>query len=203
MKESPILFSTPMVQAILKGDKTETRRIIKPQPINDGLKPYQLKDDGFFKKEHINKWLWETEQGEYLNFCKYGEIGDILWVRETWQHTKCLNINFEDENYGYVYKADGQPWEDYEYWTWKPSIFMPKEASRIKLQITSIGVERLQDITEESAKKEGTPEYYLPEKPLEDGSYWTYAFNCLWNEINGIESWNQNPYVWVIKFKII
>ena len=171
----PILFSTPMVQAILKGAKTQTRRIIKSDEIS----------------ESIN-----------LARCKY-KIGDILWVRETWQHTKCLNINFEDENYGYVYKADEQPWEDYEHWTWKPSIFMPKEACRIFLKIKSIRVERLNEITEADALAEGVERWIEERMKSKPTHYKVYFQNCkpedlcsytsdpidsyetLWQKING------------------
>jgi len=202
MKEKPILFSTNMVQAILRGEKTQTRRLCK------FYKAYDIFHDG---KHEV-----EAEQTfENIMPCKY-KVGDILWVRETWQHTKCLNINFEDENYGYVYKADGQPWEDIEGWTWKPSIFMPKEACRIKLEITDIRIERLNDISREDAINEGIEfqSFYIgnsglpkpigykiygsknswDENPIV--SYWS-----LWDQINGKDSWNCNPWIWVIKFK--
>lgn len=187
----PILFSTPMVQAILKGAKTQTRRIIKSDEIS----------------ESIN-----------LARCKY-KIGDILWVRETWQHTKCLNINFEDENYGYVYKADEQPWEDYEHWTWKPSIFMPKEACRIFLKIKSIRVERLNEITEADALAEGVERWIEERMKSKPTHYKVYFQNCkpedlcsytsdpidsyetLWQKINGEKSWAENPFVWVYEFE--
>src|SRR5690554_6919216 len=110
-KMKPILFSTPMVQAILRGQKLQTRRVMK-QP---------------------KKWTDVPPISP----------GDILWVRETWQHTKVLNLHPVDANYGYVYRADAQPWEDIEGWKWKPSIFMPKEACRLWLKVTNVRVERL------------------------------------------------------------
>jgi len=145
MKEHPILFSTPMVQAILDGRKTMTRRVVKPQPIvvcgRDG-KAFQSEYclDGFQKRE--------TENGRNICVpCPYGKIGDVLWVRETWQETTWMHK--DDEFYGYIYKAseNGKAWaENTEDWKWKPSIFMPKAACRIKLRITGIRVEQLNEI---------------------------------------------------------
>ncbi|MFA5299764.1 MAG: hypothetical protein WC389_16385 [Lutibacter sp.] len=193
----PILFSTPMVQAILRGEKTQTRRIMQEQP------PCQLLSCGTSGRY----WADNPEdlRAKYFR-CKY-EIGDILWVRETWQHAKCLNINPEDENYGFVYKADGQPWEDYEHWTWKPSIFMPKEAARIFLKITNIRVDRLNDISESDAVAEGIVMNNTPHI----GWYWMenvystdspiMAYERLWQKINGEKSWAENPFVWVYAFE--
>ncbi len=126
--------------------------------------------------------------------CMYSK-GDFTWVRETWQHTKCLNINPEDENYGYVYKADDQPWSDMESWKWKPSIFMPKSATRLWLEIVNINPERLQDISLQDIEAEGLPSNWkdLYTSPLE----W---FKKLWESINGPGSWDKNPWVWVITF---
>lgn len=124
-----------------------------------------------------------------------------------------MNINPEDENYGFVYKADGQPWEDYEEWTWKPSIFMPKDACRIFLKLTKIRIERLNDITEADAIAEGIERDIFKidsiltmcfkiygsknswdENPI--NSYWS-----LWEQINGKKSWLKNPFVWVYEFE--
>lgn len=215
MKSHPILFSTPMVQAILKGTKTQTRRIITPHrsgpcgsalkkdldwseifPNNQcGIKVGYRKDDPF---------MAETVHRVYPLY----DIGDQLWVRETWQHTECLSVHPSDEElYGYVYRADGEPWEDYEGWRWKPSIFMPREASRITLEVTDIRVERLHDISAVDAISEGIK--------WEPGDEWTYydhldfndpyrsKFYELWQSINGPESWDINPWVWVIQFRRI
>ena len=143
----------------------------------------------------------------YMRF----KIGNTLWVRETWQHTKCLNINSEDENYGFVYKADelGE-FEDIGI-KWKPSLFMPKEACRIFLKIKRISIERLNNISEKDAIKEGVIE-------LEKNHSWvdyhdkTNDYGCgsakasymtLWQKINGKKSWAQNPWVWVYSFEKI
>lgn len=203
MKEHPILFSTPMVQAILEGRKTMTRRIVKPQP--NAIAPFEY---GMPTEAYYGDWPHSGYAKELK--CPYGQPGDHLWVRETFQHTKILNINPEDKNYGYVYKADGQPWEDYEGWTWKPSIFMPREASRIDLLIKSIRVERLQDISDKDAINEGI-------EVIHESDYTVYknyllkvklgsvnpikSFRTLWQSINGPGSWEANPWVWVIEFE--
>lgn len=214
MREIPILFSTPMVQAILDGRKTMTRRAVKAMSMQDFLTPDLISSAP--KCELVGNWIQlHHPKGGPLTCikCPYGQPGDILWVRETWQHTKVLGLNIEDENYGYVYKADGQPWEDFEGWTWKPSIHMPKEACRIRLKVTDVKVERLQDISEADAIAEGiervahygTTGYMLYTEP--DAAYSdidaVYSFESLWQSINGKESWEQNPWVWVVKFERI
>ncbi|NJL76031.1 MAG: hypothetical protein HC892_14455 [Saprospiraceae bacterium] len=117
-------------------------------------------------------------------------IGDILYVRETWQHTKCLNINPEDENYGYVYKASENGLlfsENYENWNWKPSLFMPKEAARIFLKVTDVRKERLQNISEEDAICEGIEQL---EGNITEFSYKSYTHKhiLLNNAINSYKS---------------
>ena len=187
----PILFSTQMVQAILRGEKTQTRRIVKySKKITDpkiGFSAFTDKEQFEVRGVHEN-----GQYGGSLFKMKY-KVGDILWVRETWQHTKCLNINFEDENYGYVYKADGQPWNEYEEWTWKPSIFMPKDACRIFLKLTKIRIERLRDITDSDIVKEGAATYGCCTKQLN--------WQILWEKINGVESWKENSWVFVYEFE--
>ncbi len=155
----PILFSTPMVQAILSGRKTQTRRVIK-----------RFTDFGI------------------TDHCAYGKVGDILWVRETWQKVEHPELK-------YRYRADHLNPTSV---TWKPSIFMPKDACRIFLEVTEIKVERLQDISEEDAIAEGVevPTY----KETELAKYKT-NFSILWEFINGEESWESNPWVWAITFK--
>ena len=162
----PILFSTPMVQAILRGEKTQTRREVK---------------------------YWKKITNPKI-------VGDILWVRETWQHTKALNLHISDENHGYVYKADGEPWEDYENWKWKPSIFMPKDACRIFLKITKIRIERLEDITKEDAIAEGIEKW---ENCNSTGGVHPAiaSFRSLWTSINGFDNLNSNPWVFVYDFE--
>lgn len=209
MKERPILFSTPMVQAIIRGDKTQTRREVK------GIS-HPLWNLDLFRYDGINEQgshiMVNDIMGVYAGIeCPYGKVGEILWVRETWQHTKCLNLNPEDENYGYVYKADNQPWDDYENWKWKPSIYMPKEACRLRLKITDVRIERLQDISKKDAIAEGVEiigDYdglKLYKDYLGDDGFISpsSSFHTLWQSINGSESWYSNPLVWVITFKAL
>lgn len=180
VKERPILFSTPMVKAILEGRKTVTRRVIKDPNI-----------------------VWSIEG--------YGKPGDHLWVRETFtpaaDYTDC---GLACEN-GCVcpiwfYRADMA--DDNEI-KWKPSIFMPRAACRLLLEIQSIQVERLQDITEDDAIREGIGFFEIEGKRswrnyLDGTRYFLNpvdSFTSLWTSINGAESWNANPWVWRIEFK--
>lgn len=202
MKERPILMSAPMVRAILEGRKTQTRRIVKPQ--------YEV-NGGIWTSIKTRGWMYQSriENCEsLLKVCPYGKIGDILWVKETWMP---LTV-------GYVYRADGIINENFPGTKWHPSIFMPRVASRIKLEITNIRVERVQDISEEDAIAEGIE--YL-DNQLVDGEvdrcriYFHYSDNelilldakssyqTLWESINGKDSWGKNPWVWVIEFKRI
>ena len=187
----PILFSTEMVKSIIAGRKTQTRRIIKNKDILDMI-----------------------SQGFLDNAMMLGKNrpGHIFWVRETWQHTAILNLHPSDENFGFVYKADGQPWEDFEGWNWKPSIFMPKSACRIFLKINRIRIERLQDITEEDSIAEGIEDVrhkhnydfqiFKDYNGIMDGfQHPPYSFRSLWQSINGDKSWNQNPWVFVYEFQ--
>lgn len=205
MKEHPIIFNMPMIQAILKGRKTQTRRVIKPQP---GY-PY---------------WCgighgWDDGHGYEIK-CPY-EPGDILWVRETWADIHGTLEDKEGRTIKYIYKADDTGLSDphsYSSWgiKWCPSIYMPREAARVFLKVTNIRVERLQDISEQDAISEGvltisnTPEY---QKALEEaiknnskpplGEVPTQRFRRLWDSINEKRGygWDTNPYVWVVKFE--
>lgn len=198
VRERPILFSTPMVKAIIDLLKIKTRRTRGLDEVNKRPDDFII-DEIFYSGAKVTVHFRDGNQSLFVD-CPFGNIGDILWVRETWAEFAGMGDNID-----YVYKADGifdtPAKEHLRDMRWRPSIFMPKEACRIKLEITGIRVERLQDISEDDAKAEGVPEYLLPIKPTEDGSYYSYAFNCLWNEINGKESWNENPWVWMIEFK--
>lgn len=187
--EKPILFSTPMVQAILEGRKSQTRRIIKKQPHGPGYWVFQL-----------GRWLFPNVCPSLKIKCPYGEPGDILWVRETWRpifkdirDPGSFELLDTVVDY-YEYKADKQP-HIQELIKWKPSIFMPKEASRISLLIKDIWVEKLNDISRDDVIAEG-----LEVAPNSTGRG-TYA--KLWETINGEGSWDMNPWIWVIKFQCI
>lgn len=178
-KEVPILFSTPMVLAILEGEKTMTRR-------TRGLLPYN---------EEPDNWGIHHDKQAYLDLlskCPYGKPGDLLWVRETWQHW----LNDKGEPSGnYLYKASDNGENGIG---WKPSIHLPKAASRIWLEATDVRVERLQDISRGDAMAEGCPFPNMAQGP--NPCEW---FSGLWEKINGAGSWEANPWVWVISFDVI
>lgn len=184
VKEYPILFNTEMVKAILDGRKTQTRRIIKPQPTASG---------GFLANV-IPLWLYPQE---YINkYCHY-RIGDRLWVRETFD-TALNIIKREDDVF---YKADYNDTMPKGIYNWKPSIFMPRWASRINLEITDIRVQRIQDITEEDAIAEGITKIQCDCGDCIDSTI-IGAYQDLWNSINSKQGygWDINPCVWIINF---
>lgn len=205
MKEHPILFSTPMVTAILQGRKTMTRRIIDPQPESGKFPQSEL--DGFYWKNKFYLPKYERKDISLVDNSKFGQPGDLLWVRESFSF-------YLD---AILYKAD-EP-HVFKNVKYKPSIFMRKDYSRIWLQIEEIRVERLQDISEKDAINEGIERiggnaykvysdcFSQYPKPKDDGvriSFSSrYSFSTLWAKINGPESWIQNPYVWVVKFKVL
>ena len=162
MKERPILFSGPMVRAILNGTKTQTRRVMRPG-------------------ERVEKMI--------LNKSPYGIPGDRLWVRETW-----TGADDPAHKHAVHYRADGE-----RACRWRPSILMPRWASRITLEVTGIRIERLCDITERDALAEGC---------VGDGHVTVdarAAFKLLWGSLNAKRGygWDANPWVWVIHFKRI
>lgn len=215
-KERPILFSAPMVRAILEDRKTVTRREVKKQAALDclaaGFEPAFL-----------------TLPGN-ADLCPYGKPGDRLWVRETWycdhsevqkgpylQPADMVDLDKAREDGDLVYAADGlNPYEQ-DHPTWKPSIHTPRWVSRILLEITDVRVERLQDGEGETAFEsryiaeginrihQGDGDYaFHPFKSEPGAGSWTDPFDAwreLWVGINGAESWNANPWVWVVEFK--
>jgi len=206
MKERPILFSGLMVRAILDGRKTQTRRIIKPQPSMVHFGDHEAL--GWEGNICADGWLGVgvSRVKEWANYlkCPYGKPGDRLWVRETWAPMSTFDPSPET---GAVYKADNYPSQSVIACKWKPSIHMPRWASRITLEITGVRVERLHDISEADAMAEGVERIDLsPRKingmqvhPLKS-SYFA-AFMELWRSINGPESWAANPWVWVVEFR--
>jgi len=224
VKEHPILFSAAMVRAILEGRKTQTRRIVNTQPANgwefDGTygritsKHPKRGKFGAFIRRGVGTDFPEWD----LIPLRYGAPGDRLWVKETFAEVGTLDPGF------IVYRADYpecvpdglENIPPASAIKWKPSIYMPRCASRITLEITGIRVERLNDISEEDAIAEGVdhrecPTYQSPEQlehMIEFGSYaWTIdyrgGFKSLWESINGEDSWGTNPWVWVIEFQRI
>lgn len=184
MKEHPILFSGEMVRAILDGRKTQTRRVIKPQPVCDSV------------VKHGEEWLISYEGCcvEDINKklrCPYGAPKDCLWVREKFQYVKPA--------------TDNERYRDKE--KWRPSIHMPRWASRITLEIKDIRVERVQDITATDCMKEGV---VYQSKSYEMSCFTAGErdrrraedFRKLWDSINAKRGfgWDANPWVWVIEF---
>lgn len=189
--EKPILFKDEMIRAILEGWKTQTRRIVKPCKCKDSLcelAPHEI--------------AGEINRGHYRN-CPYGKPGDRLWVRENF--LQLMHGQVTDGRVKYCASIDprstGTPKNDGYWWRKRPSIHMPRWASRITLEITDVRVERLQDISSADAKAEGvaTPDL----NDWCDDSKWVSQFAWLWRSINGPDSWDANPWVWVIEFKRI
>jgi hypothetical protein len=205
-KYHPILFSTPMVQAIQQDRKKQTRRTKGLEKVNQN--PDEWKYDGLrddFDLKDVYACFKKDDDAPMLIKCPYN-IGDALWVRET--SYKCLAENLKGV---YYYKASIHSGWDFK---WKPSIFMPKEACRIFLKIKSIRVERLQEISEEDSIAEGAKDRlkYIDLKTLEALRGWNiprpfgnhqFGFLALWCSINGCENWLQNPFVWVYEFEQI
>ena len=194
MKERPILFSGPMVRAILEGRKTQTRRVVKPQPptafvtvrVEDGTQfSWCLRNQSAFDlPESAADWLTLR--------CPYGVPGDRLWVRETWgscttNGTVCSG-----------YRADVALRPEIEAGVdrWRPSIHMPRWASRLLLEVKAVRVERLQEISEDDAFAEGISGGDWLGNPV--GTY-----RELWDSINAKRghSWESNPWVWVVEFE--
>jgi hypothetical protein len=198
MKEQPILFSAPMVRAILDGSKTQTRRVVKPQL--GGLPHPQARCPGSWD------WIGDFDHGCGMGIdsthcfgsiaCPYGKPGDQLWVREC--ISKPYPADVAAENFTGFYKASNESRNV----RWTPSIHMPRWASRITLEITGVRVERLNSISEGDAMDEGAGSL-LAEHEYLDGNPDQYrrCFEILWESINGLGSWNLNPYVWVVEFK--
>lgn len=203
MKELPILYSTPMVKALLQGRKTQTRRIIKPQPdegegdIGVGIFNPALVDRKGELYPGPDTFGAIADSGEYCVRCPYGQPGDKLWVRETWQK---VGFNEPPLIEGYLYKANKE--DDLKAMKWKSSRFMPKAAARIWLEVEEVRVERLQEIIPADVIAEGCPFTYSGFDP-EQAPDWTGWYRDLWQSINGVNAWEQNPFVWVITFKRI
>lgn len=197
--ERPIIFSTPMVQAILEGRKTQTRRVVKPCPC--GYEPV-LNKKGLW--EFSCESHFENDDPEIHIFkCPYGKIGDLLYVRETWMDDSGT-VDHRQRIYPfYRYKANGEVYNvDGTLKKWKPSIFMPKYIARIWLEIVDISIERIWEITDGDIAKEG-----CEWSSMQIGNYYGSpardVFVRLWDSINKKRGygWDDEPWVWVITFK--
>ena len=193
MKERPIIFSAPMVRALLAGTKTQTRRIFKPDRMtwdaNGRYTTYAMRGG-----ELSTTGSGPFKPSSWLHYCPYGQPGDRLWVRESFARvpTACGSEDI-------VFAADYQDGSDRAAGVrYTPSIHMPRAVSRITLEITGVRVERLQDISRGDAMAEGCPFPNMAQGP--DPRDW-YAE--LWGAINGPDSWAENPWAWVVEFKAI
>ena len=215
--ERGMIFNADMLRAILDGRKTQTRRPIK-------WKQTRFTEIG--EREDGSKWPWSEDAEHAFDFwhpCPFGSVGDRIWVRETFQgplfdfdlmDSYCKDSTPFEKSEFCVYKADGVPApefydaDDELHCCWRPSIHMPRWASRILLEITDVRVERLNAISEEDARAEGIidggclncgePEPCGCANPEPDA---TDAFAYLWQSIYGQDNWNANPWVWVIELK--
>lgn len=211
-KEHPILFSTPMVEAILAGRKVMTRRTNNLKKISLGATEIVRSEKWAKQGDWVARFKYENTIDQYevtdVIRCPYGTVGDILWVRETWLYN-------DDVTIPYAYKADyNNEYQKKMKGHWKPSIHMPKAAARIWLAITDVSVERLQDISEEDAISEGIQElkarhddgerYWINYMQIDD-VFWNakHSFHSLWENISGAQSWDDNPWVWAIEFKVL
>lgn len=222
MKERPILFSAPMVRAILAGTKTQTRRVVKFNIAGNAA---------------LGGKSWHIDDPNAVLACPYGQPGDRLWVRETWgvvSHAwneeggrvpwtpdrPAISVRELPFGRGYytghvIYAADGAfEWAGDDDGggeprsAWKPSIHLPRAASRITLELTDVRAERLQDISEADAQAEGVDRDTEPcdhtRRSCADvgclGPTHRAAFGDLWMQINGADSWDANPWVWVVSF---
>lgn len=214
MRELPILFSAPMVRAILEGRKTQTRRIVKPQHFRE--------DHGEDASGQCISAGWYPD----LRLCPFGKPGDRLWVREAFRFPQSLDhlspseIGEKALAAGYPkpwcptqFEADGlrrtpQEWRDFvtppqanEAGRLRASMHMPRWASRITLEVTGVRVERVQDISGMNAVREGVS---IPAHIPQDGADLDWArreYRRVWEQINGPDSWSDNPWVWVVEFK--
>ena len=204
-KETGLMFKAPLVRAILAGQKTQTRRVVKPQPA-----PGQGMVNAAYCG-HPNLWLRDGPCDEadpaYEWRCPMGKPGDRIYVRETWQHAN-FPLGPYDEGTTVFYRADylddphgpdGEKSSEGKYRHWSPAIHMPKAAARIWLEITGVRVERLLSITEADLAREGIQEYI--DKGVDHDGTPRDTFRKLWETTGG--DWPANPWVWVIDFKTI
>lgn len=215
-----------MVRAIIDCRKTQTRRLVKPQPQRVGWYTQDDLPGVQFDWHEVDE---DGDPTDSLLRCPYGEPGDRLWVRETFAYC-VLRTDITDERYSVsiprdrytpptngslhsyhiAYRADEDPGDDPLEGPWRPSIHMPRWVSRLTLEVTDVHIERLRDISEADAIAEGL----IPVGGLNSQQMWAYsettgghfvdprvAFHMLWNSIHGTESWTANPWVWVVEFR--
>ncbi|MCU3600555.1 MULTISPECIES: hypothetical protein [Enterobacteriaceae] len=187
MKERGMIFNGEMVRAILDGRKTQTRRPLK-------WKQTRFTEIG--EREDGSRWPWSEDAEHACDFwhpCPFGAVGDRIWVRETW-----ARYNIDQDSHDMAYRAT-PPADWPEEGRWRPSIHMPRWASRLMLEITGVRVERLQAITLGDICKEIGCGLY----DFRPATYGFQVWEELWKSIYGEENWQANPWVWVIEFKVV
>ncbi|MFZ5440497.1 MAG: hypothetical protein ACOZQL_10840 [Myxococcota bacterium] len=220
MAERPILFSAPMVRALLGGSKSQTRRVAKigDWPERGVVGSFSPAPEEY-APEIFGAMLSNSRGAETLVPCPYGAPGDRLWVRETWAPAppiapllRHVGASPRPEPKA-LYRAN--PEQANLGVTWRPSVHMPRWASRITLEVTGVRVERVQDISEEDARAEGIERLDGARHLLQPWrDYWTThevmgfskaatSFRSLWESINGAGSWAANPWVWCLEFKLV
>ncbi|WP_444880568.1 hypothetical protein [Delftia acidovorans] len=197
--ERPILFSGPMVRAILASTKSQTRRAFSPRMEKLMRAAAAMGEVSHF----LDEGSMQPNDLDYVrSFCPYGQPGDRLWVRETWCRQWDDERGFLDECWYRASDPDVVSVDAMEKSPWKPSIHMPRWASRITLDIKAVRIERLQDISDQDAAAEGVatwaPGALSPDSLNADPSD---QFRWLWCSINGPDSWDANPWVWVVEFE--
>jgi hypothetical protein len=217
MTDRPILFSGPMVRALLDGTKTQTRRVLKPQPLQwqaaviDILPPTQDGSGNWGQVETVWSGAGMCEPDhEVWHPIRHHRVGDRLWVRETWAFDVNAIGSMRDEEGPFVYAADPSGARTRLCERWTPSIHMPRWASRLTLIVTDVRVQRLQEISDTDAMAEGlTPvrspinghvTYQVPN--LLGGQTPQRAFKVLWDTINGPGAWDANPWVVATTFTV-
>lgn len=216
MKQRPIIFNTEMVQAILDGRKTQTRRVLKAQPhVIDTVIGERLVIEDPLNSDSYLDFINAKSTSRITKHCPFGQVGDQLYVRETWRQFNssdecgCSEYPCGCPNNGTIlFKATGDSGES----KWKPSIHMPRSAARIILEVTDVRVERLNDISEQDAINEGCKaregcKWHTFEEaergiPMHDHTA-KDDFWAKWESTYGEQSWQSNPWVWVIEFKVI
>ncbi|EPP0721510.1 TPA: hypothetical protein N3Y92_002175 [Klebsiella pneumoniae] len=228
MKERGMIFNGEMVRALLDGRKTQTRRIMKPQPEPCPRGGHWWRSNVFKTMLHVEEEMQNGKGGWgglVGDACPFGDVGDRIWVRETWAEAgagapdlKLYRANYPEHVPSHY---ENVPPEDEIRWT--PSIHMPRRASRILLEITDVRVERLNAISEEGAQREGVHtevwdqtvvarnyaardeffQFWSEDMPhyVEMNQLYRSSFRSLWESIYGAENWLATPWVWVIEFK--
>ncbi|HFU4525613.1 hypothetical protein [Klebsiella pneumoniae] len=200
MKERGMIFNGEMVRAILDGRKTQTRRIMAPQPADDIERCIFPNPEAIGWKSSLRHKHGSTT----AHFCHYGKPGDRIWVREAFASGLSTKSTLA---YRATHKREDLEDGFYDTIKWTPSIHMPRWASRILLEITNVRVERLNSIHDVDAMREGIQnlttcshsDFGIP--GVVNAQHPVRAFQLLWESIYGADSWRANPWVWVIEFK--